>query len=557
MAKQDYDYIIVGAGSAGCVLANRLSADPAIKVLLLEAGPGDRTWKIQMPAALTYNLMNDRYNWYYNTEPQQHMDGRTLYWPRGRVLGGSSSLNAMCYVRGHALDYDRWQDEGAEGWSYADCLPYFRRAETANDGVETYKGAHTYRGKDGPLQVTTGPAKNPLFKAFVEAGREAGYPVTEDQNGEMQEGFGRMDMTIHRGQRQSTAVTFLRPALGRPNLTVATGAFTTKVVVERGRAVGVDYAQGGQTINARAEREVILSGGAINSPQLLMLSGIGPAEQLKAQGIAVVQDLPGVGENLQDHLELWVQRVCTQPITLYSIMKGLPMIWAGVRWFLNRSGPCGTAHLEAGGFIRSRAGIQHPDIQYHFLPAVVTNHGRDPGTQHAFQVHVGTMRAKSRGWLRLKSADPRVHPLLQPNYLAEEQDRIDLRACVRLTREIFEQAAFKPFAGPELLPGKDCTSDADIDAYVRKYAETAYHPSGTCKMGVDAMAVVDPKCRVRGLEGLRVVDASIMPSIVSGNLNAPTIMIGEKAADIILDKAPLAPSNAPVWINSNWQTSQR
>jgi choline dehydrogenase len=557
MATTDYDYIIVGAGSAGCVLANRLSADPAIKVLLLEAGPGDRTWKIAMPAALTYNLMNDKYNWYYNTEPQQHMDGRVLYWPRGRVLGGSSSLNAMCYVRGHALDYDRWQAEGAANWSYAECLPYFRRAETFNDGQETYPGAGAYRGTDGPLKVTTGPAKNPLFQAFVEAGREAGYPVTKDQNGEMQEGFGRMDMTIHRGRRQSTAVTYLRPALGRPNLTVATRAFTTKIVVEKGRAVGVDYAQGSQTLRANARREVILSGGAVNSPQLLLLSGIGPADQIRAQGLPVVHDLPGVGENLQDHLELWVQRACKEPITLYSIMKGLPMIWAGVRWFLNRTGPCATAHLEAGGFIRSRAGIQHPDIQYHFLPAVVTNHGRDPGTQHAFQVHVGTMREKSRGWLRLKSADPRVHPTIQPNYLAEEQDRVDLRACVTLTRELFEQPAFRRYAGPELLPGKDCASDAAIDAYVRKYAETAYHPSGTCKMGVDEMAVVDPKCRVRGLEGLRVVDASIMPSIVSGNLNAPTIMIGEKAADMILDKPPLPPSNALVWINPNWQTSQR
>ena len=549
---QEYDYIIVGAGSAGCVLAARLSEEADKKVLLLEAGPKDRTWTIHMPAALTFNLMHDKYNWYYTTEPQARLNNRQLYWPRGRVLGGSSSLNAMCYVRGHAHDYDRWAREGAAGWSYAEVLPYFRKAENFNEG----KG-DAYRGDKGPLRVTTGPAANPLYSAFVEAGRQAGYPVTSDQNGFQQEGFGKMDMTIHKGRRWSTAVGYLRPALKRKNLTVETGAFTTRVLLEKGRAVGVEYTQGGQIKQVRASREVILAGGAINSPQLMMLSGIGRADELKAAGVTPLHDLPGVGQNLQDHLELWVQRVCKEPITLYSIMKGLPMVMAGVRWFLNQTGPCATAHLEAGAFIRSRVGIEHPDIQYHFLPAVVTNHGRDPGTQHAFQVHVGTMREKSRGWLKLKSADPKTHPIIEPNYLAEPDDLADLRACVRLTREVFEQQAFARYAGPELLPGKDCTSDADIDAYVRQYAETAYHPSGTCKMGLDPMAVVDPEARVRGLEGLRVVDASIMPSITSGNLNAPTIMIGEKAADMILGKKPLPPSNAPVWTNPNWQTSQR
>jgi choline dehydrogenase len=504
-----------------------------------------------MPAALTYNLGDDKYNWYYETEPQAAMDNRRMYWPRGRVLGGSSSLNAMVYVRGHAYDYDRWVDEGAAGWSYAEVLPYFRRAETRA------KGGDDYRGSDGPLNVSTGSQPNPLFDAFIQAGQQAGYPFTDDMNGYQQEGFGKMDMTIHKGERWSAAKAFLRPAQSRPNLTIETRALTTRILFEGTRAVGVEYAQGGRIRTARAAREVILAGGAINSPQLLMLSGVGPADQLRRHGIAVTHDLPGVGRNLQDHLELYVQYECTKPITLYSVENPLVKAKVGIEWFLFRSGLTTSAHLEAGGFIRSRPGIRHPDIQYHFLPSVVNDHGRKPGDRHAFQAHAGTMRATSRGWVELRSSDPRAKPILQPNYLTTEDDRADMRACVRLTREIFAQSGFDPYRGSEMAPGASVRSDDEIDAFIRAKADSAYHPSCTCKMGVDEMAVVDPETRVRGLDGLRVVDASIMPSIVSGNLNAPTIMIGEKASDIILGRTPLPPSNAPVYEAPDWRTAQR
>ena len=539
MSDLSYDYVIVGAGSAGCVLANRLSAAGA-RVLVLEAGPADRTWKIHMPAALTYNLCDTKYNWGYETEPQPHMDGRRMYWPRGRVLGGSSSLNAMVYVRGNALDYDRWAGNGLPEWSYAHVLPYFKRAETCA------RGGDDYRGDSGPLHVSRGTMRNPLFAAFIEAGQQAGYPFTADMNGFQQEGFGPMDMTVHRGRRWSAASAYLRPAMRRSNLTVMTGALATRIVVEKGRATALEFRHRGTAWRARA-REIILSGGAINSPQLLLLSGIGSADESRRHGIAVVHDLPGVGRNLQDHLELYVQYACKEPITLYITENTVKRVAIGLEWFLFKTGLGASAHLEAGAFIRRNAEVAHPDLQYHFLPSLVVDHGRKPIGRHGFQAHVGPMRPTSVGYLRLRSADPTAHPEIQPNYLATEQDRREMRDAVTLTREIFAQSAFDRFRGPEIQPGAAMRSDAEIDAFVRAKSDSAYHPCGTCKMGIDEQAVVDGELRVRGLGGLRVVDASIMPSEPSGNLNAPTIMIAEKAADMILGQPPLKPLYTPVY----------
>jgi choline dehydrogenase len=549
-----FDYLIVGAGSAGCVLTHRLSEDPTIKVCTLEAGPKDHwwNWQIHMPAALMYNLCHDRYNWYYNTEPQPYMNDRVMYWPRGRVLGGSSSLNAMVYIRGHALDYDRWAfKENCPGWSYQEILPYFKRAETRESGGDAY------HGDSGPLFVHTGDQPNPLYQAFIDAAQQAGYPFTKDMNGYQQEGVGKMDMTVKNGRRWSAAMAYLRPAEKRPNVRIETRALTTRVLFEGKRAVGVEFAQNGFLRRYRAEREVILSGGAINSPQILMLSGVGPSDHLKETGIDPVHHLPGVGENLQEHLEMYIQQQCKQPITLYTYTKPVPMALAGIRWFLDHKGICSTSHLEAGGFIRSQAGIEHPNLQFHFLPSTVNDHGRKNGTSHAYQVHIGNMRQEARGWIKLKSADPRAHPRIQPFYLQTENDRKEFRDAVKLTREIFAQKAFDPYRGPEIQPGEHAQSDTEIDTFVRARADSAYHPSCSCKMGTDEMAVVDPQARVRGLDGLRVVDASIMPSVVSGNLNAPTIMMAEKCSDMILGKTQLAKSNAPVYAAPNWQTSQR
>jgi choline dehydrogenase len=553
MSGEAYDYVIVGAGSAGCVLANRLTEDGRTTALVLEWGGSDRSPLIQMPAALSIPMNMKAYDWGYLTEPEPHLNNRRLHCPRGKVLGGSSSINGLVYARGSALDFEHWVEEGARGWGYADVLPYFRRAETFRGGADAY------RGDDGPLATTHGVKHNPLYEAFIEAGRQAGYGVSADLNGERQEGFGWFDMTVRNGVRASTANAYLRPAMRRKNLDVVTHALATRIVFDGRRAVGVGYKKGGRSFVATARREVILSGGAINSPQLLKLSGVGPAAELARLGIEVVADRPGVGENLQDHLEIYLQVASKKPITLYAHTGLVSRALVGLHWLTRARGLGATNHFEAGGFIRSRAGVRYPDIQLHFLPMAVSYDGSSLAREHGFQAHVGPMRSKSRGFVRLASPDPAEVPKIRFNYMSHPDDWAEMRACVRLSREIFTQSAFDPYRGREISPGAEATSDASIDAFVRDRAESAYHPSCTCRMGgsSDPAAVVDPETRVIGVEGLRVVDASIMPSITNGNLNAPTIMMAEKAADMILGRAPLPASNAPTYIAPEWETRQR
>ncbi|WP_121065436.1 choline dehydrogenase [Chachezhania antarctica] len=549
------DYVIVGAGSAGCAMAYRL-AEAGKQVLVIEHGGSDRGPFIQMPGALSYPMNMSLYDWGYQSEPEPHLDGRRLATPRGKVIGGSSSINGMIYVRGHACDYDHWRDTGAKGWGYADVLPYFKRLENWHDGG--HGGDPSWRGTDGPLHITRGSRVNPLNHAFVEAGRQAGYPVTGDYNGHQQEGFGPFDMTVWKGQRWSAANAYLKPALKRPNCNLVK-AFARRVIIKDGRATGVEVDRGGRTEVITARAEVILAASSLNSPKLLMLSGVGPAAHLAQHGIDVIADRPGVGQNLQDHLELYIQAASSQPVTLFRYWNLLGKAYVGARWLLNRTGPGASNQFESAGFIRSQAGVEYPDIQYHFLPIAIRYDGKASPEGHGFQAHVGPMRSPSRGEVTLRSADPKDAPRILFNYMAEEKDWIDFRRSIRLTREIFEQPAFAPYYKHEIQPGKDCQTDDELDEFIREHVESAYHPCGTARMGAasDPMSVVDPECRVIGVHGLRLADSSIFPQITNGNLNAPSIMTGEKAADHILGRAPLPPENAQPWIAPDWQTAQR
>jgi choline dehydrogenase len=549
-----FDYIIVGAGSAGCVLAARLTEDPGTRVLLVEAGPKDRSWRISMPSAVGSLLSSDRFNWNYVSDPEPYLDGRRLTHPRGRVLGGSSSINGMVYIRGHAGDYDGWAKSGLSGWGYADVLPYFKRAE------QHLHGADRYHGGSGPLAVFAPDlARTPLAAAFVEAALEAGYGSAPDSNGERQEGFGRVDRTTTRnGRRCSTARAYLAPALRRPNLSVLTGALVHHVILSGDRAIGIEYSIGTTVAKAYADIDVIVSAGAINSPQLLQLSGIGAAGLLSRIGVGPQHELPAVGANLNDHPDLAVQHRCLQPVSIFGANRGFAKVLTGLRWFAGLEGLADSNHFEAGGFLRSRAGIEQPDIQLTFMPLAIKPGTVDDVGAHSFQVHIDLMRPKSLGHIMIRSPDPAAPPSICFNYLADPQDREDLRTAVRLTREILAQPALAPYRGEELNPGQKIQSDEAIDTWIRQGVETCYHPVGTCRMGIDQRdSVVDAECRVHGLKGLRVIDASIMPAIVSGNTNAPTIMIAEKMSDLIRGKSSLAREDAAVWRHPSWATSQR
>ena len=550
------DFVIVGSGSAGSALAARLSEDGTHSVLVLEYGGTDWGPFIQMPGALSYPMNMARYDWGLMSEPEPHLGGRRLAVPRGKVVGGSSSINGMVYVRGHPRDFDHWAEQGADGWAWADVMPYYLRMEDWHDG--THGGDPSWRGTGGPLHITRGTRENPLHAAFVEAGRQAGFEITADYNGEKQEGFGPMEQTVWKGQRWSAANAYLKPALKRPNLGLHR-CLARRVVFSDGRATGVEVERGGRIEIVRARREVILAASSINSPKLLMLSGVGPGAHLADHGIEVVADRPGVGQNLQDHLELYIQQESVQPITLYRYWNLRGKAWVGARWLLTRTGPGASNQFESAAFLRSRAGVDYPDIQYHFLPLAVRYDGKMVAEGHGFQAHVGPMRSPSRGAITLRSPDPRDAPRIVFNYMSHEQDWEDFRHCIRLTREIFGQPAFDPYRGREIQPGVEVQTDDELDDFLRSHVESAYHPCGTCRIGRagDPTAVVDPECRVIGVEGLRVVDSSIFPRITNGNLNAPSIMVGEKASDHILGRQPLPRDNRQPWINPRWQVADR
>lgn len=549
------DYVIIGAGSAGSAMAYRLG-EAGASVIVIEHGGTDAGPFIQMPAALSYPMNMRRYDWGFQTEPEPHLGGRTLVTPRGKVIGGSSSINGMVYVRGHARDFDTWAEMGANGWSYADVLPYFQRMEHWHGQADG--GDPSWRGSNGPLHVTRGPRKNPLFEAFIKAGEQAGYPVTRDYNGQQQEGFGPMEATIYKGQRWSAANAYLKPAVKKGNVHIIR-AFARRVVIQNHRAVGVEVERGGMIETISAHREVIVAASSINTPKILMLSGIGPGQHLHDTGVPVVANRPGVGANLQDHLEIYMQFAAKQPVTLYKYWNLWGKAAIGAQWLFTGKGLGASNQFEACAFIRSKAGVEYPDIQYHFLPIAVRYDGKAAAEGHGFQAHVGPMRSKSRGAVTLRSNDPAVAPKIQFNYMSHPSDWEDFRTCIRLTREIFGQDAFAPYMKHEIQPGAAFQTDAQLDNFLRDHVESAYHPCGTARMGRrdDPMAVVDPECRVIGVDGLRVADSSIFPQVTNGNLNGPSIMVGEKAADHILGRTPLPASNQEPWINPNWRSAQR
>ncbi|RWD72614.1 choline dehydrogenase [Mesorhizobium sp.] len=546
------DFVIIGSGSAGSAMAYRLSEDGKHSVIVIEFGGTDMGPLIQMPSALSIPLNMSLYDWGFASEPEPHLGGRVLATPRGKVIGGSSSINGMVYVRGHAHDFDHWAEQGAAGWGFADVLPYFKRMEDSDGGEDGW------RGHGGPLHVQRGTRKNPLYGAFVEAGRQAGFELTDDYNGSKQEGFGPMEQTILGGRRWSAANAYLKPALKRKNVSLVKG-FARRVVIENQRAVGVEIEADKKIQVVKARREVIVAASSINSPKILMLSGIGPGAHLQENGIKVIADRPGVGANLQDHLELYIQQESTRPITLNSVLNPFSKALIGAQWLFFKSGLGATNHFEAAAFVRSQAGVDYPDIQYHFIPAAVRYDGKSAAKSHGFQAHVGPMRSKSRGSVTLRSPDPKAKPVIRFNYMSHPDDWSEFRHCIRLTREIFGQKAFDGFRGKEISPGSHVQTDDELDAFIRDHAESAYHPCGTCRMGRadDLTAVVDPECRVIGVEGLRVADSSIFPRVTNGNLNAPSIMTGEKASDHILGRTPLAPSNQEPWINPRWQVADR
>jgi choline dehydrogenase len=539
-----FDYIIIGAGSAGCVLANRLTEDGTTKVLLLEAGGKDNSILVKMPAGVGSLIKaKGAFNWGFWTEEEPHLDNRKLWWPRGKGWGGSSSINGMIYIRGHARDYDQWRQMGLTGWGYADVLPYFKKSE----GLES--GADPWHGGDGPLHVSHASTPNPIYRAAIEAGAQAGHMTTKDFNGFQQEGWGPYQLTVKDGERWSSAKAYLYPALGRKNLTCEVGARTNRVLLEKGRAIGVEYVVGGQVKTAHADAEVLLAAGAVQSPQVLQLSGIGAAEDLQPHGIKVQHELKGVGANLQDHLDACLSWECPQPITAYSMTRGMKMLGTGLNYLLFKKGNGRQQMLESGAFLRSRPDLDRPDLQFHTVLAIMEDHGKTSVGKDGFTFHVCQLRPESRGKVGLRSADPTDDPTIFANYLATEEDRRALREGVRIGRDVAAQSALDPYRGSEHAPGKDVQTDAEIDAWIRRKAETIYHPVGTCRMGVDGdpLAVVGGDLKVQGIQGLRVVDASVMPTLIGGNTNAPTMMIAEKIADVLRGRPALAPDDAPVF----------